>query len=468
MFALAMIMSILLIALACAVACTADASHMWTALVGVVAVNKAFASYEPICPELANQDCFDQQFTCDRCCNTSLSMPFGESDCWAGPYFADCCGVTSMRILAAESPDAVIAWTEERMLHKPPPCPPTAQALCFDSSYFTCERCCDNQLGPEGDATCWPDMMTIGLLPLTFESCCGSTPSTEPSTSSQMSNVSRLFSPTTRKSLVQTFIASGTDKFWSHGYHRYYERYLAPYRDLANASILEIGVAAGASLKSWLDYFSLPALVQGLTYNATINGSACDLFPQHCAIVHLSEADQSDPEQLRLVIEDAKKVLGLGLREAKLWDIIIDDGSHVPAHQLTTFKHLFPRLRPGGIFIIEDVETSYFDSGMMYGYKIEAGLWSEAPASAVEKFKQLVDVISRKHFGQPAFTVFGKDVDHDVAEVRFGDGLIMIMKTPASPDWNRFPRQLYPLLSSSSKIGVARAQKMLTEETHIV
>ena len=55
--------------------------------------------------------------------------------------------------------------------------------------------------------------------------------------------------------------------------------------------------------------------------------------------------------------------------------------------------------------------------------------------NAVEKFKQLVDVVSRRHFSHPEFSAFGDEVDKDVAEVRFGDGLILIHKAPASPTW---------------------------------
>ena len=40
-------------------------------------------------------------------------------------------------------------------------------------------------------------------------------------------------------------------------------------------------------------------------------------------------------------------------------DIVIDDGSHVGPQTLVSFRFLFPRLRPGGIYVIEDMQTSY-------------------------------------------------------------------------------------------------------------
>ena len=41
------------------------------------------------------------------------------------------------------------------------------------------------------------------------------------------------------------------------------------------------------------------------------------------------------------------------------FDLIIDDGSHYPSHQLTTFKKLYKNLAPGGLYIIEDLELSF-------------------------------------------------------------------------------------------------------------
>ena len=43
------------------------------------------------------------------------------------------------------------------------------------------------------------------------------------------------------------------------------------------------------------------------------------------------------------------------------FDLIIDDGSHYPAHQLKSFKNLFKNLNPGGIYIIEDLDFSFYD-----------------------------------------------------------------------------------------------------------
>lgn len=42
------------------------------------------------------------------------------------------------------------------------------------------------------------------------------------------------------------------------------------------------------------------------------------------------------------------------------YDIIIDDGSHMVRHVIASFEALFPYLRRGGLYIIEDLHTSYW------------------------------------------------------------------------------------------------------------
>ena len=54
------------------------------------------------------------------------------------------------------------------------------------------------------------------------------------------------------------------------------------------------------------------------------------------------------------------------------FDVIIDDGSHVPEHQLLTLKILWNSLKESGVYIIEDIETSYWGRSSIYGYKFNS------------------------------------------------------------------------------------------------
>ncbi len=58
---------------------------------------------------------------------------------------------------------------------------------------------------------------------------------------------------------------------------------------------------------------------------------------------------QADPEFLRWAIDQ------IGTP-----DIIIDDGSHMNKHILVSFENLFPAVADNGIYVIEDLQTSYW------------------------------------------------------------------------------------------------------------
>jgi hypothetical protein len=67
--------------------------------------------------------------------------------------------------------------------------------------------------------------------------------------------------------------------------------------------------------------------------------------------VHFEHADQGNYDDLQRVIENHGQP-----------DIVVDDGSHVAAHVLRSFEFLWPLLRPGGMYVIEDLCTSYYKS----------------------------------------------------------------------------------------------------------
>lgn len=124
-----------------------------------------------------------------------------------------------------------------------------------------------------------------------------------------------------------------------HDYLNRYAHHFAPYRDRV-MRILEIGVWQGVSLELWARYFT----------KAQIHGADNDL--SRCKVanprVRLWEVNQSVSESL---INMA--------RNLGPWTIIIDDGSHLPGDQLTTFKALWPFLMSGGLYCIEDLHVNY-------------------------------------------------------------------------------------------------------------
>jgi cephalosporin hydroxylase len=109
--------------------------------------------------------------------------------------------------------------------------------------------------------------------------------------------------------------------------------------------LLEIGIYQGGSIRTWHEYFP-SATIAGVDIVEPPPGLR-ELAPR----VKTFQADQSDPQQLRAIAETFKASGGI--------DIVIDDGSHLCSHQITSYKALYPYLNPGGIYFVEDVTTSY-------------------------------------------------------------------------------------------------------------
>lgn len=127
----------------------------------------------------------------------------------------------------------------------------------------------------------------------------------------------------------------GGDKGTAHSYLPIYEKRFRNKR--SNISLLEIGVYHGHSLKMWEEYFD----------NSEIIGIDTNLKQMKFPIgeLKLHECDATDSSKLQKLFNNKK------------FDYIIDDGSHLVQHQLKSFQILFPFLKEGGVYFIEDVDN---------------------------------------------------------------------------------------------------------------
>ena len=143
-------------------------------------------------------------------------------------------------------------------------------------------------------------------------------------------------------SAALTAAYSGTDKV-SHGYLPHYDRHPGGrYRRLV---VIEIGVGGTGRTNR-------RSCVCGVTTSPL----------DHRGSRHTPEdVDARPPCPLRACdeskAEDLQRVLAIGPP-----DVIIDDGSHIGEHVCTTFETLFPRMATGGVYVIEDLHTSYWPS----------------------------------------------------------------------------------------------------------
>lgn len=210
----------------------------------------------------------------------------------------------------------------------------------------------------------------------------------------------------------------GTDKSSDvHNYCVKYERYL-PFKRFDNINILEIGILDGKSLLTWKDYY----------YKSNIVG--VDINPE-CKQYENKENNIS----VEIGSQDDNVFLLDVMRNYGPFDMILDDGSHMNEHVIYSFEHLFQSVKSGGLYVIEDVSTSYWP---WYG----GGL--NDPKSMMEYFKKLADDINyrglenldnqeavwwrREDFMNPYANKVNPEIRTDIESINFLNGIIIITK----------------------------------------
>lgn len=141
--------------------------------------------------------------------------------------------------------------------------------------------------------------------------------------------------------LSQLALQFNTDKAEDrHGYVRQYTELFEPIRR-EPIRLLELGVLDGASIRMWQEYFPSGEI------------TALDCEPR-CM--------QYEGERIKVYIgaQQDRDLCQKIAAERGPFDIVIDDASHYGEAQKASLTYLYPHLKPGGYYIIEDLHTSYW------------------------------------------------------------------------------------------------------------
>src|SRR4051812_8829578 len=125
---------------------------------------------------------------------------------------------------------------------------------------------------------------------------------------------------------------------WNHYfdiYHRHFRKFVG-----TEVHVLEVGVYSGGSLQMWKEYFGPKCRV----YGVDIHPACKDFEDQHTRIFI---GDQED-----------RTFWGSVKQEVPALDILIDDGGHTAEQQIVTLEEMLPHLRPGGVYLCEDIHGS--------------------------------------------------------------------------------------------------------------
>jgi cephalosporin hydroxylase len=194
---------------------------------------------------------------------------------------------------------------------------------------------------------------------------------------------------------------------WMH-YFDIYERHFSPFRGKP-VNVVEFGVSHGGSLQMWKEYFGPRAHITGV-----------DIMPK-CA--------QLAEDRIDVVIGDQEDRAFLRSLARKLGsvDVLIEDGGHTAAQQIHTFEEFWPYIADGGVFLVEDLHSSYWER-YGGGYK--------RPGTFIEYAKDLIDQQHAWHSREKDKF----DVDEYTRTIRgmhVYDSIIVFDKAPVSRPTHR-------------------------------
>jgi Methyltransferase domain len=202
---------------------------------------------------------------------------------------------------------------------------------------------------------------------------------------------------------------------WMH-YFEIYDRHFSRFRGKP-VNIVEFGVSQGGSIQMWKQYFGADAKVFGVDINPN-----CKQFEE--AGVQIFIGDQADRAFLRGLAQQLPPI-----------DILIDDGGHTMRQQIATFEELFPHVAPHGVYLCEDLHTSY-SHRWGGGYRKRG--------SFVEYSKRWIDDLHAWHSREPRrFRV--NDFTRSAHSLHYYDSVLVIEKRPIQPPTNeRTGQALFP------------------------
>ena len=189
---------------------------------------------------------------------------------------------------------------------------------------------------------------------------------------------------------------------WTH-YFDIYHRHFKKFRG-RSVTVVEFGVAHGGSLQMWKHYFGPEARVVGVDINPTCKSIEEDQ-------ISIRIGDQEDRGFLRQLVSEFGEI-----------HIVIDDGGHCMQQQIATLEEMFPAVVAGGVLLMEDLHTSYWE---------EHGGGHEAPNTLIEYSKHLVDELNARHSRTDSLQV--TQFTRCTSSMHYYDSVLVIEKEMVPP-----------------------------------
>lgn len=205
-------------------------------------------------------------------------------------------------------------------------------------------------------------------------------------------------------------IQTGSDKSsLHHDYCRHYQKHFAHLKEKP-ITLLELGIGGyefsdrgGAGLKMWSKFFN-----NGKIYGIDLHDKSGIELPARTKIF---KGSQADGDFLQKVMEEIGSP-----------DIIIDDASHMNQLTIQSFKHLFPWLKSGGLYVIEDIESSWWNE---HGFDGTPNHKDMQFPSTVNFCRELINCVNVKHCPQSSSDFVGYG---GIDAIHFYNNMVVIIK----------------------------------------
>ena len=183
-------------------------------------------------------------------------------------------------------------------------------------------------------------------------------------------------------------------------YFEIYDRHFSRLRG-TDVHIVEFGVSKGGSIQMWKEYFGPGARIYGIDIDPWCKEHEEDQ-------VEIFIGDQENRQFLRSVAEEIPRI-----------DILLDDGGHKMKQQIATFEELFPHIHENGVYLCEDLHTSYWQK-YGGGYRKRG--------TFIEYSKNFIDQINAWHSKSGRLEV--TDFTRSAYSLHYYDSILVIEKRP--------------------------------------
>lgn len=224
---------------------------------------------------------------------------------------------------------------------------------------------------------------------------------------------------------------------WNH-YFKVYDRYFSKFRN-KEVVILEIGVSQGGSLQMWKEYFGSKAKIYGIDIDPR-----CKQFEEENIEIFIgSQSDRKFLQEVKTKIPDI--------------DILIDDGGHTMNQQIVSFEELYSKVKLGGIYLCEDVHTSYY---LDYGGGHKRG------GTFIEYSKKIIDDLNAYYSEQNSLKV--NEITKTTTSIHFYPGMVIFEKgVNEKPYEQKSGNQIFTFKSETNKLTIKKIKKIMNNLTLI-